>query len=486
MATEEDDFQTHHEEYLEKQKEILDEELSSAHSRLVKNFLYDRREDLATSTARNYARELRYLIKTSYDLPDYSDDPSEWTTPQWTDLIRETAREREIGEGTKRNTCYATKKIIKYFSETPADASEIESPKITHSKIDPETVLSLEEVIHLIETTERDRDAAIVALLYEGALRRTAIIQLDVKNYITEGFTRIKVPDKSGVKTGQFRERPLQWSAAYLDNWMTKHPDPDNPDAPLFVSIRSQDAGKRLSSHSVYTMLKRVAEKSDIDKDRVHPHAFRHSRVTNLRQREDITKSDIETILGWSDSTPMHSRYSHTTSTEEAKTTARRLGVEINENEDRLMEQCPRCGYDFTGHGEIRYCPRCTQRITEEQPDWWVIYKEVAQEDDPIRDQYGQVTTQVPYINQIALQEAEHIYRILQYAHILHNNEDGRERLPDEYEDLSDYDDEKNEQVFNLLHELKDRIRQSAGEVNLEVMENTDIDLIKQISEDDE
>jgi len=484
MATEEDDFVTHSEEYLERQKDILDEKLRPQHARSVKNFLHDKEGDLSAATARNYARELRFLIGTSYDLLDYGDDISEWDTADWTELIRETARQRDIGDGTKRNTVYAAKKLIRHFEDSEAEADEIDAPKITHSDIDPETVLSVEDVVELIETTERDRDAAIIALLYEGALRRTALIQLDVKHYITDNFTRIKIPDRSGVKTGQYRERPLNWSAGYIDSWLTDHPQSDDPDAPLFVSIRSQDSGERLSSHSIYTMVKRVAEKSDIDADRVHPHAFRHSRVTTLRGREDITKSDIETILGWTDSTPMHDRYSHTTSTEEAKTTALRMGVEIEDTEEtQVIEECPRCNQDIPRGSS--YCPSCTLPISEEQPEWWNLYRDIAPEDDPLRDQYKDQVTAVPRIHQMQIQEIERVYNVFIGAEQL-MYEEGSVEMPAEFKGLSEFESEENaSSAMEIIRDdIRPRISTLAENQNLELLKDSlDVGNIESIVE---
>lgn len=198
---------------------------------------------------------------------------------------------------------------------------------------------------------------------------------------MTDQFARIRLPHKTGVKTGHGRERPLNWSKGHLDRWLNRHPESNNPDAPLFCSIRSQDPGGRLSDHAVYTIIKRTAERSDPDTNRIHPHAFRHARATAMRKSDRLDNRDIETVMGWADSTPMHERYEHTTSTEDASRTAKRMGVDIAGDGESVIVDCPRC--DTTLPPDGQYCPSCTLRISGEPPRWWQLFEHVAAENDP-------------------------------------------------------------------------------------------------------
>jgi len=103
-------------------------------------------------------------------------------------------RQRGAGDRTRRNTAYAVRKFIEWSIESDANKSEIDAPRRTHEKIDQETVLKPAEVVELIESTRTERDSALIAVMYEVALRRTALVQLDVKNYLEEPFARVRVP----------------------------------------------------------------------------------------------------------------------------------------------------------------------------------------------------------------------------------------------------------------------------------------------------
>lgn len=439
-----DDYETHSEEYLEKQKRLVNEDLKERHAKLILDYADNREGKISESTARNYLRELRNMIQVSYDHYRVEGEPEDWKHTDWNKLIERTSNNRGLQEGSKRNTCFAVKNFTKWLStieEIPVDRDKITNPGISHTKINENDVLTPENVNEIINATDRIRDKAILALMYEGALRRQALCQLDVKHYKTERFTRIKIPvDKKGVKTGHGRERPISWSSAYLDRWINNHhPDPENGDAPLFCSVRPQDNGKRLSGHSIYTLLKRISERSDfedIDDDQIHPHMFRHARATALRKRQgenkDLNKSDIEVIMGWTDGTPMHSRYEHIGDDEAAKITAQKLGMDIEEDDEEevLIDTCPRCDRDLPP-GNYNHCPHCTGKISEEPAEWYTLYKKVTPEEDPIRKKFKGKTTAVPGIQKLEAQDLDHIEGILILASMDHQG--GTDRLDEPF-----------------------------------------------------
>jgi integrase len=64
---------------------------------------------------------------------------------------------------------------------------------------------------------------------------------------------------------------------------------------PFFVSFSSRIFGQRLSISSLGFLIKDLAKNASIEK-RVHPHLFRHTRLTELAK--DFTKSELKVIVG--------------------------------------------------------------------------------------------------------------------------------------------------------------------------------------------
>jgi len=113
MATD-DDFETHHNEYLAKQREKVKDALQDRHASKILDFVYDRHElknegdddHLAASTARNYLRELRYLMQFTYDSERFEAEPDNWDADDWNKLS-EPSHETEASV-TERNAIPAT------------------------------------------------------------------------------------------------------------------------------------------------------------------------------------------------------------------------------------------------------------------------------------------------------------------------------------------------------------------------------------------
>ena len=472
MATDDDGFETHHAKYLEKQREKVREKLPEEYAERLLNFIYNRHDlknesdnkHIAASTARNYLRELRYLF--GYAVEE-DEDPKEWNANKWDKVINTIARRREIGDGTRRNTCYAARAYCRWSDDSVVeDTDEIDAPSVNHTAIKDEDVLDAKEVGELINSAISERNKAILGLMYEAAMRRTALIQLDVRHYRTDdGWNRIYIPDREGVKTAGGNIIPVTFSAGYVDRWLSAHPDGDNPDAPLFCSIRPQDEGKRLSSHSVYTMMNRVAQNTDeVDEEKVHPHILRHTRATQMRKKAKFDKGDIETVLDWASETPMHKRYEHADNKEEALTVAKAQGQDVEDEGDNRI-QCPRCGSENLPSSD--YCSSCTLDLSDSVTEWFSYYRDIAVDDDLVYQKYEGVPSAVPPLSELTKQELDHITDKFMKADALTFEETAGDEYDEYVEewDVEQISAEYGQEIWmELINQLEDIYVQSYAE----------------------
>jgi hypothetical protein len=135
MSDDSDEFETHRTEYLNRQKQIVRDELQQKHVNLLdlvydRNVIPDRSDDdhIADSTLRNYLCELRFLILHVYDKDRYDNEIIELDSRDWNRIIRRVARERELGSETKRNTCYATRAFVDHSSTPDSTRSAQPAP----------------------------------------------------------------------------------------------------------------------------------------------------------------------------------------------------------------------------------------------------------------------------------------------------------------------------------------------------------------------
>jgi len=143
--------------------------------------------------------------------------------------------------------------------------------------------LSRQEVQKLFVACAKDdtaigrRDAALLAVLYGGGLRRTEVVGLDVADFDREqGVLRVR-----RGKGRKERQVPLMPGAPEaLDDWLAvRGPEP----GPLFFPSDGRSRGlvpRRMTAQAVYDMLRRRAAQARVAD--FSPHDLRRSYVSEL------------------------------------------------------------------------------------------------------------------------------------------------------------------------------------------------------------
>jgi integrase/endogenous inhibitor of DNA gyrase (YacG/DUF329 family) len=360
-------------------------------------------------TVRNNARNLRILAGQLQGLDEVEYEGATWrgregradypdrllgcSPEQVTELIAELSIERDWARSNERDYCLSARNHFLAHDEV-ATATSIDYPQvgIENAAVDIQTVPIREDLLQLIDG-ESVRDKAMYTVLWESGCRVTALCSLKVKHWTPKGdsYGIIQVPGAhvTGLKGAEHSAKPITFARGYLDKWLANHELPDEPDAPLFHSLRPQDdPSDHLHPHSVHTQLKRIARRTaGIDAEAISPHTFKHGRASEMRASDKYDKDDIEQILDWAEGTPMHGRYEHVTEVDEAERILRKHGHEPGDGEDAVEQHaCPRCGTMVDRN--VDYCPACSLRQRDGQPRWWRIYQRVTTEDDPVRRQY--------------------------------------------------------------------------------------------------
>lgn len=179
-----------------------------------------------------------------------------------------------------------------YRNDNPLEL--IESPK-TGRKL-PDT-LSLKDIDKLssavdLSKPEGERNRAIIETLYGCGLRASELTNLKLSDlFFEEGF--IKVTGKGNKE----RFVPIgPWTQKYISIYRNKirihmNIQPTFEDI-LFLNRR----GKQLTRAMIFTIVKRLAEKINLNK-KISPHTFRHSFATHLLEN-GADLSAIQIMLG--------------------------------------------------------------------------------------------------------------------------------------------------------------------------------------------
>ena len=125
------------------------------------------------------------------------------------------------------------------------------------------------------DTLSGKRDYAILRLLWDCALRRSEITNLNLEDF-DEASSILRIKGKGKVGKQIIHLAPKTVSA--LNNWLSCYHNP-HPECPIFISLANSTRGDRLTGKSIYCIVRKYADEVLSDKI-LSPHRVRHSSIT--------------------------------------------------------------------------------------------------------------------------------------------------------------------------------------------------------------
>ena len=142
----------------------------------------------------------------------------------------------------------------------------------------PEDLLTPEELYSIIGKTRNEKERAMLWVMFEGAFRPGELLNLRVGGIeFKSNYILVSTVGKTGKK-----RVPLVYSFKPLLEWLSKHPQRNEPKSYLWYSETS--AQKRTSYRYLRKILKRCATEAQIKK-RVWNYLIRHTQLTMLAKK---------------------------------------------------------------------------------------------------------------------------------------------------------------------------------------------------------
>ncbi len=214
-----------------------------------------------------------------------------------------------------------------------------------------------EDVQELREAANNQRNRAIIMLLWDSAVRSGELINTNVGNVQLDKYGAVVIVEG---KTGKRRIRLID-CVPDLQLWLNMHPLRDDPKAPLFITDRKYNGKyRRLDSQTIINMLKGTAEKAGVKKN-IHPHAFRHGRLTDLAKR-GFNEMELRIFAGWTRESNMPATYLHLSGADIEKKILAKNGIIEDDSKEREVIlkpiECPRC--KTKNPVGAKYCSNCS------------------------------------------------------------------------------------------------------------------------------
>jgi len=250
---------------------------------------------MSKHTVQNYTLDVQKLIK-HLESHQMTLGPLQITSIQIQDFIYEIAK--EMNPRTQSRLISGLRSFFdylifeNYLCANPLE--RIEAPKIGRKLPDTLSVNEIDLIVSAVNLSESngERNLAIIETLYSCGLRVSELITLKISDlFFEEGFIKVtgKGDKQRFVPIGLLTQKYIN---IYKDQIRVSMKIEDAFNDTLFLNRR----GKQLSRAMIFTIVKTLGEKAEIQK-KISPHTFRHSFATHLLENGADLRA-IQMMLG--------------------------------------------------------------------------------------------------------------------------------------------------------------------------------------------
>jgi len=210
------------------------------------------------------------------------------------------------------------------------------------------------DVKSMIDAARNPRDKALIAVAFDSGARNGELQKLTVGDVNDHEYgLQILVDGKKGQ-----RSVTLIPSVPYLNRWLSDHPAPDDPDAPLWSKLSKPE---EISYRMFNNAFKNAGKRAGVTKP-VTPTNFRKSNATWLA-RQGMPQAFIEDRQGRARGSKATAHYVARFGGESDSQYAQLHGLEVEEEDDGPTGpvECPRCGRDTPREEPV--CMWCSQAL---------------------------------------------------------------------------------------------------------------------------
>ena len=267
------------------------------------------------------------------------------------------------------------KRLAKWLSDpddevTPKVWRKIKPKKIDWEKKLKDKWLSKEQFYKLLDVCDYVRDKALFGVCIEGALRKSELLDLRVKDVSKNSYGYdITVSEKTG--SSNF---PLVLFAPLLTHWLNMHPKKHDPDSPLWVARKMGGAKTlygKLSYPTVNEKLKIYAKRAGLS-NKLSLHWLRHSKITWTAKDKNVRVSDemAKKMFRWGRTSRMFGRYTHLHGVDSNDTFLALAGVKIDQTKEETAsvldpKKCLNC--QEMNSATMMFCGECGTTLDEDE-----------------------------------------------------------------------------------------------------------------------
>jgi site-specific recombinase XerD/ribosomal protein L40E len=278
------------------------------------------------------------------------------------------------GTPFKKNTLHDYLRILKTFllwmiengrsTLSEKKIQKIEVPSVDFETTEPGDLLSINDIMKLLEACRQPRDRALISTLYESGARIGEMGRIQWRDAVFDEYgIKLYIRDQKGEQKRY--SRLVNLAPPYMAQWKEQY-DKETGNAPIGENqVFLTNQNKPIEYQTVKALLNRLAARAGMDK-RVHAHLFRKSRITQMIA-EGYGESVVKETMWKNPNTTQFRTYLKLSEKDIDAEILDKAGIVKKEvSIQKLPEKivCPNC---FKDNGPTaRYCWKCGWGLTKE------------------------------------------------------------------------------------------------------------------------
>lgn len=273
-----------------------------------------------------------------------------------------TDRNKEYSYYTLRDVRITVSKFWRwlYFDKYHGDAPPpIKRLKVMNGKNNKQPeIYTKDEIRKIVDGTTNVRDRAFFSCLYDLQARVSELLTRQMKHvkYAENGDVKILV---EASKTGVTHWETLFESVSDFNTWIRMHPDRDNPESPLWITLRKNGKILPLNYPTIRKAFISICKRQKINKQN-KIHMLRKSKATH-DLADGVQVSYIESRGSWTKgSKALRECYIAIEEDDKNNAYKQKYGMKTGQKETtKPMKKCLRCM--SLVHEDSEFCSRCGQ-----------------------------------------------------------------------------------------------------------------------------
>lgn len=261
-----------------------------------------------------------------------------------------------LSNKSKNQYLLSIKKLFQYFKRDDLIKIFPKKYREKEKELSKSALISrkeLNEILKILNTKKR----ALIMVLYEGALRRSELVNIEFRDVVFQnGFIELYIRES---KT-KARNIPLIESIPYLQEYFN------------ITEFKTDEKIFGYREQYITTLLNRIGKKLKENKNLkwnkdLHPHLLRHSRLTELALTK-LNEPQLRKFAGWSKDSNMPKIYFHLDDTDIKNILVQENGQEIYKKPKPKTFKSIKCKVcDTENNQQNAFCYKCGNVINKEK-----------------------------------------------------------------------------------------------------------------------